>query len=102
MLYRGILMPRLARRALLALTLAVTVAAGAAQSAAARSVSVSEQWTTVEVCADSLTHHLGGGETVTLHRGHDYYIVGFADGNVRVYGYNQGGRYGWVYNGWFC
>lgn len=55
-----------------------------------------------EVCAASLTHHLAAGGTVTLSRGHNYNVVGFGDGYNHVWGYNQGGRYGWVYNGWFC
>ncbi len=91
-------------RACLAVLAVAVVSLASAQSASARYASQSEQGTYVEVCAESLTHHFSDGSSVVLHTGHDYYIQGFgyAGSAPIVWGTNQGGRYGWVYNGYFC
>jgi hypothetical protein len=73
-----------------------------AQAASARYVTQSDTDTIVEVCAQSLTQHLYLGGTVTLHYGHDFYVTSIGEGGSTVWGYNEGSRYGWVYNGWFC
>jgi hypothetical protein len=84
--------------AALALALAGIFALSQAQAASAY-YSFANRTGLHYVCAQSLTHYLFGG-TVTLHRGHPYRVTDILDGVA--WGYNDGGRWGYVYNGWFC
>lgn len=90
---------------LLALVVVLALAISAALASATASAATVYPYQTpgyFTVCAESLTHHTTAGD-VTLHTGHDFYADGrFGDGINHVWGYNQGGRYGWVLNGWFC
>jgi len=84
---------------IVALVMALTIAAPAsAQYRYIREWSTSGYYT---VCAESLTDHVEGGAIVTLHLGHQFYYGGTRVGE-RIYGINQGERWGWVDNGWFC
>lgn len=89
---------------LLTLALSAAVGLGAAQSAfAVRSITTTGLHHT---CAQSLTNILASGGTVQLHEGHPFTVYEFGSNGIDpyayVFGWNNGGRYGYVNNGWFC
>ena len=86
--------------AVLALALAGVFALSQAQAASAY-YSFANHTGLHYVCADSLTHYTFGG-TVTLHFGHPFRVTDITEGGTTAWGYNDGGRWGWVHNGWFC
>lgn len=87
---------------LLATAAVITFSLASAPPASAANATITG-WHTV--CANSLTQY-NNGYVQTLDWNDYYNIVEFAgDGHVWGEGYHNGssvGRYGWVYNGWFC
>lgn len=93
-------MKRSSAKAVLALAIMTAFAFSLAQTASANWVNGYGNYT---VClATYITHYLDTGGIVNLSAGHIFNVTGYRDNGNHVWGYNQGGRYGYVYNGWLC
>lgn len=93
------------RRTLFTAVVAVALAVSSLVTATPASAAYAHYTGWHTVCAESLTQY-NNGYVQTLRWGDEYYITHFA-GSSHVWGYGfkrdgSSGKYGWVYNGWFC